>query len=145
MLMDSQLCNNFNAATAASFNPFPLTRLFDHLAGAGEQRRRLLGGLIPPLTHHAPLIIGYGSGVGAMSSPLLPMSQARGEISFPPPALSEGRHCRLACLGIAVRRRAILVVPKASVHIHDAPTRAPDAEESRSVVPTEEGRLFTRA
>jgi hypothetical protein len=33
-------------------------------------------------------------------------------ISFPPPALSEGRHCRLACLGIAVRRRAIFVMPE---------------------------------
>src|SRR5262249_51628820 len=38
------------------------------------------------------------------------------------PLRSERRHRGLARRGVAVRRRAVLVGPKASVHIHDMPT-----------------------
>ena len=41
---------------------------------------------------------------------------------LPPPALGERRHRSLACRRVAVGRYAILVVPKASVHIQGHPT-----------------------
>jgi hypothetical protein len=51
--------------------------------------------------------------------------QPQALLSLPPPTLSECRHGGLARRLVAVRRRAILMLPKGDVHIHGVPTGEP--------------------